>query len=132
MKDASQSVFTILGPARFLQNPCKMTCRLGVGKIPSEFQRNFFNSKVVPSKFQQNPIKVAENSSRIPANGFGYGAILIIVASIREILGFGTFLNMRVLPEFLNNGLMILAPGAFIILGLIIWAQRTLTSFVEE
>ena len=65
-------------------------------------------------------------------NGFGYGAILIIVASVREILGFGTFLNIRVLPEFLNNGLMILAPGAFIILGLIIWAQRTLTSFVEE
>jgi len=31
-----------------------------------------------------------------------------------------------------NNGLMILAPGAFIILGLIIWAQRSLTSFVEE
>ena len=65
-------------------------------------------------------------------NGFGYGAILIIVASIREILGFGTFLNMRILPEFLNNGLMILAPGAFIILGLIIWVQRTLPSFVEE
>ncbi len=65
-------------------------------------------------------------------NGLGYGSILIIVASFREILGFGTFLNIRILPEFLNNGLMILAPGAFIILGLIIWVQRSLTSFVEE
>jgi len=65
-------------------------------------------------------------------NGLGYGSILIIVAFFREILGFGTFLNIRILPEFLNNGLMILAPGAFIILGLIIWAQRTLTSFVED
>jgi len=65
-------------------------------------------------------------------NGLGYGSILIIVASFREILGFGTFLNFRILPEFLNNGLMILAPGAFIILGLIIWFQRSITSFVEE
>ena len=65
-------------------------------------------------------------------NGIGYGAILIIVASFRELLGFGTFLDFRILPEFMNNGLMLLAPGAFIILGLIIWVQRSLTSFVEE
>ena len=65
-------------------------------------------------------------------NGLGYGAILIIVASFRELLGFGTFLDFRILPEFMNNGLMLLAPGAFIILGLIIWVQRSLTSFVEE
>ena len=65
-------------------------------------------------------------------NGLGYGIILIIVASFREVLGFGTLLGFRVLPEFMNNGLMILAPGAFIILGLIIWAQRSITAFVEE
>ena len=65
-------------------------------------------------------------------NGIGYGAILIIVASFREMLGFGTLLGMRIFPEFMNNGLMILAPGAFIILGLIIWVQRSFTSFVEE
>ena len=65
-------------------------------------------------------------------NGLGYGAILIIVASFRELLGFGTILDFRILPEFMNNGLMLLAPGAFIILGLIIWVQRSLTSFVEE
>ena len=65
-------------------------------------------------------------------NGLGYGTILIIVASFRELLGFGTFLDFRILPEFMNNGLMLLAPGAFIILGLIIWVQRSLTSFVEE
>ena len=65
-------------------------------------------------------------------NGLGYGAILIIVASFRELLGFGTLLDFRILPEFMNNGLMLLAPGAFIILGLIIWVQRSLTSFVEQ
>tara|TARA_Y100000994_G_scaffold241346_1_gene237075 strand:+ start:428 stop:574 length:147 start_codon:yes stop_codon:yes gene_type:complete len=48
------------------------------------------------------------------------------------LFGFGTLLDFRILPEFMNNGLMLLAPGAFIILGLIIWAQRSLTSYVEE
>ena len=65
-------------------------------------------------------------------NALGYGTILILVAFFRELLGFGTILDIKVLPEFLNNGLMLLAPGAFIILGLIIWAQRSITNFVEE
>tara|TARA_Y100000996_G_scaffold34046_1_gene23939 strand:- start:2469 stop:3059 length:591 start_codon:yes stop_codon:yes gene_type:complete len=65
-------------------------------------------------------------------NALGYGLILILVAAFRELLGFGTLLDFRILPEFTNNGLMLLAPGAFIILGLIIWAQRSLTSFVEK
>ena len=66
-------------------------------------------------------------------NGFGYGMILILVAFFRELFGFGTiFTNYTVLPEFMNNGLMISPPGAFIILGLIIWIQRTLTKYVEK
>ena len=65
-------------------------------------------------------------------NALGYGLILILVAAFRELLGFGTLLDFRILPEFTNNGLMLLAPGAFIILGLIIWAQRSITSFVEK
>ena len=71
-------------------------------------------------------------------NGFGYGSILIIVAFFREILGSGKFYGMDIIPEFLskagymNNGLMLLAPGAFIILGLLIWLQRTYTGHSEE
>ncbi len=66
-------------------------------------------------------------------NGIGYGIILIAVASIREILGFGSWLGFRLLPEnYMGNGLALLAPGAFIILGLLIWLQRTITKFVEE
>ena len=75
-------------------------------------------------------------------NSLGYGAILILVATFRELLGSGTFLNYQIIPMswylspesgwYINNGLMLLAPGAFIILGLIIWAQRSLTSYVEE
>ena len=65
-------------------------------------------------------------------NGLGYGMMLILVAFFRELFGFGTVFDYRIFPETFNNGLMILAPGAFIILGLIIWAQRSITLFVEE
>ena len=65
-------------------------------------------------------------------NALGYGIILILVAFFRELLGFGTILDIKILPDFLNNGLMLLAPGAFIILGLIIWAQRSITNFIED
>ncbi len=70
-------------------------------------------------------------------NGLGYGIILVIVAVFREILGSGTLLGFAVIPEalyalgYVNMGLMVLAPGAFIILGLLIWAQRTWTGYTE-
>jgi len=66
-------------------------------------------------------------------NGLGYGLVLIAVASIREILGFGKWLGFTLVPEsYIGNGLALLAPGAFIILGLLIWGQRTITKYVEE
>ena len=66
-------------------------------------------------------------------NGLGYGIILIAVASIREVLGFGSWLGFNLLPEsYMGNGIALLAPGAFIILGLLIWGQRTISKYVEE
>ena len=71
-------------------------------------------------------------------NGLGYGIILVAVAFFREILGSGTLLGFTVVPAaaydigYANMGLMVLAPGAFILLGLMIWAQRTYTGYVEE
>ena len=74
-------------------------------------------------------------------NGIGYGTILIIVSIFREILGTGQMYGYQLIPMsfylenggwYMNNGLMLLAPGAFIVLGLLIWAQRTYTGFVEE
>ncbi|MBW7908210.1 MAG: NADH:ubiquinone reductase (Na(+)-transporting) subunit D [Kiritimatiellae bacterium] len=65
-------------------------------------------------------------------NGLGYSAILMIVGSIREILGKGSWWGIHFLPEnYLGNGLMVLAPGAFFCLGLIIWLQRQLTKKFE-
>ena len=67
------------------------------------------------------------------ANGLGYGLILILVAIFRELFGSGTLLGYAIFPEsYIGNGLMLLAPGAFIILGLIIWAQRTYTGYIED
>jgi Na+-transporting NADH:ubiquinone oxidoreductase subunit D len=65
-------------------------------------------------------------------NGLGYSAVLLIVGSAREILGFGTWHGMHILPHgYQGNGLMLLAPGAFFCLGLLIWAQRQLTKKFE-
>ncbi len=64
-------------------------------------------------------------------NGFGYSVILLTVASIREILGSGTILGYTVMTTvneggfYQPNGLMVLPPSAFFLIGLIIWGLRT-------
>ena len=64
-------------------------------------------------------------------NGLGYSAILIIVAIVRELFGGGTLLGYRILPLVSDggwyeaNGLMLLPPSAFFIIGLLIWAIRS-------
>jgi len=70
-------------------------------------------------------------------NGIAYGMVLVAIATFREVLGSGTWLGFHVVPQFayqagyVNNGMMVLAPGAFVLLGLIIWAQRTWTGYRE-
>ncbi|HMO49916.1 MAG TPA: NADH:ubiquinone reductase (Na(+)-transporting) subunit D [Kiritimatiellia bacterium] len=65
-------------------------------------------------------------------NAMGYSAVLLTVASIREILGSGTWFGYALMPSgYMGNGLALLAPGAFIIIGLIIWAQRTIIKKFE-
>jgi len=71
-------------------------------------------------------------------NGIGYALILLIVGFFRELLGSGTLLGYQVIPQamydigYVDNGLMVLAPGAFIILALTIWLQRAYTGYSEE
>ena len=71
-------------------------------------------------------------------NGLGYGAILIAVAFFRELFGFGSIYGVPIITEKLfmsgyeNNGLMILSPGAFFILGLIVWAHRSYTKVIDK
>ncbi|MGD8520511.1 MAG: NADH:ubiquinone reductase (Na(+)-transporting) subunit D [Desulfobacterales bacterium] len=66
------------------------------------------------------------------ANGIGYSSVLIGVAFFRELLGSGKLLGFQIIPDliydmgYVNNGLMVLAPGAFIIIGLFVWLEHTL------
>jgi Na+-transporting NADH:ubiquinone oxidoreductase subunit D len=63
-------------------------------------------------------------------NGLGYGAILMLVAFFRELLGFGTLFGIEILPLIQNggwyqaNGLLVLPFSSFFVIGLIIWAIR--------
>jgi len=67
-------------------------------------------------------------------NGAGYSSVLISVAFIRELLGSGKLLGYQVIPTmaydlgYENMGFMLLAPAAFIIIGLLVWFQNWLTS----
>ena len=71
-------------------------------------------------------------------NGVGYALILIIVAFFRELLGSGTLFGFQVIPQavfdagYMNNGLMILPPMALILLGCIIWVQRSIQKDLQE
>jgi len=71
-------------------------------------------------------------------NALGYGWILMTVAVGREVLGSGSFMGFKIIPDafyaagYEDMGLMVLAPGAFILLGLLVWAQRTITKTVHE
>jgi Na+-transporting NADH:ubiquinone oxidoreductase subunit D len=64
-------------------------------------------------------------------NGLGYSLVLVLVAIFRELLGAGKLLGYTILPTtsdggwYLPNGLMLLPPSAFFIIGLLIWALRT-------
>lgn len=58
----------------------------------------------------------------------GYAFSLLMIASVRELMGFGTFFGFTVLGDWWTQWvIMILAPGAFFVLGLYIWLLRSLT-----
>ena len=77
-------------------------------------------------------------------NALGYGVILIVVGFFRELLGSGTLLGYKVLGDpieqtglyaigYENNGFMLLSPMALIVVGMIIWVQRSRNqSLIEE
>jgi len=67
-------------------------------------------------------------------NGAGYGSVLIFVALIRELFGSGNIFGFSVVPQafydagYEDMGIMLLAPAAFIIIGLMAWLQKYLTT----
>ena len=71
-------------------------------------------------------------------NGLGYAKILVIVAFFRELLGSGTLLGYKVIPDafyvagYVNNGLMLMPPMALIIVACLIWLQRAKHKDMQE
>ncbi len=71
-------------------------------------------------------------------NGLGYGWILVAVGFFRELLGSGELMGHPVIPQFLydagyeNNGLMMLAPMALILVAVIIWVHRARNKDLQE
>ncbi|WP_319267574.1 NADH:ubiquinone reductase (Na(+)-transporting) subunit D [uncultured Draconibacterium sp.] len=75
-------------------------------------------------------------------NAAGYGFILIVVGFFRELLGSGSLLGYKIIPDswyianggfYENNGLMVLSPMALIVVGVIIWVQRSRnTKLIED
>jgi len=71
-------------------------------------------------------------------NGLGYSAILIVIAFIRELLGSGTLFGIEILKLsteggwYVSNGMLLLPPSSFFIIGLLIWALRSMKKGQEE
>ncbi|HAA16438.1 MAG TPA: NADH:ubiquinone reductase (Na(+)-transporting) subunit D [Cytophagales bacterium] len=73
-------------------------------------------------------------------SGFGYAWIILAVAFFRELFGSGSIFGYPLYEkiggamgvELANNGLMVSSIGAFMVLGIIIWVQRTLNGYTEE
>ncbi len=71
-------------------------------------------------------------------NGLGYGWILVVVGFFRELLGYGTLLGFQVVPQafydagYENNGLMMLAPMAILMVACIIWIHRWRNKELQE
>ena len=71
-------------------------------------------------------------------NGLGYSLVLVLVGTLRELLGAGKVLGFTLLPLAKNggwyepNGLMLLAPSALFIIGLLVWALRTWKPELQE
>jgi len=65
-------------------------------------------------------------------NGFGYAWVLVLIGTIREIFGSGSISGFKIIPQicydfgYVNNGLMVLPPAAFVLLGIIIWVSKSL------
>ena len=62
------------------------------------------------------------------ASGLGYSLILMTIAVFREVLGFGTFCGWKLPVEFTHWTIMVMAPGAFFMLGIMVWIARGLDS----
>jgi Na+-transporting NADH:ubiquinone oxidoreductase subunit D len=79
-------------------------------------------------------------------SGFGYSWVILAVAFFRELFGSGSIFGFKILGDqtaeegmrglydlgYVNNGIMVMPVGAFVVLGIIIWVQRSRNGYVED
>jgi len=71
-------------------------------------------------------------------NAFGYGILLVLVAVVRELFGAGKLMGYKIIPDsfyefgYVNNGMMMMPPMALILVGIIIWVQRSRNTKLVE
>lgn len=112
----------------------------GIAKQMSVFVGLIITNCIVMGRLEAFAMKNPPTLSFIDGigNGLGYSALLMLVALIREVLGSGTFFGLTVLPTVSNggwyvpNGLLLLPPSAFFLIGLIIWALRSWKAEQQE
>ena len=104
----------------------------------SLFVKSIFIDNMIFAYFLGMCSYLAVSKNVKTANGLGYALILVVVAFFRELLGSGTLFGFQVIPQavydfgYVNNGLMILPPMALILLGCIIWVQRSIQKDLQE
>ncbi len=105
----------------------------GISKQLSVFVGLIITNCIVMGRAEAFAMKNAPLPSLLDGlgNSVGYSLVLVIVGGVRELLGAGTLLDVPILPLvqdggwYVPNGLAVLAPAAFFIIGLLIWGLRT-------
>ena len=113
----------------------------GISKQLSVFVGLIITNCIVLGRAEAFAMKNSPGMSLLDGlgNGLGYSVVLLLVGFFRELFGAGKLLGFTILPTtndggwYLPNGLMLLPPSAFFIIGLLIWALRSWkTDQVEE
>ncbi len=95
---------------------------------------------IVMGRAEAFAIKNSVGSSLLDGvgNGLGYGLVLLIVGFFRELFGFGTLFGVTIFKTVQNggwyvpNGLMVTAPAAFFLIGIIIWIMKTYDKSMQD
>jgi Na+-transporting NADH:ubiquinone oxidoreductase subunit D len=106
----------------------------GVSAVLSVFVGLIITNCIVLARVESFAMRNGVVASFLDAigNGLGYGWVLVVVASIRELMGAGTLLGYPVLPVladggwYRENALMLLTPSAFFIVALIVWLIQSI------
>lgn len=124
---------TIIASLVIVADQCIKAFAYGVSKQLSIFVGLIITNCIVMGRAEAFALKNPPGLSFADGvgNGLGYGVILLVLGFIRELFGSGRLFGYSILPLdteggwYVRNGLFLLAPSAFILIGLFIWALRT-------